>query len=109
MSRPIHVIRYDPQRLGLSGRGLEYPFGRLDHLSYDPATAQMFLSCLGDDSVLVIDAFAGCVTQRLAGLCRPQVHWQRGVREAGEQANSVSTYTAPQEPQRWRRPPTAPS
>lgn len=57
---------------GLGGRGLEHPLGRLDHLSYDSSTAQIFLSCLGDDSVLVIDAYAGCVTQRLDGFRRPQ-------------------------------------
>ena len=35
------------------------PQGRLDHFSYDPVHQTLFLACLGQNAVAVVDAFAG--------------------------------------------------
>lgn len=42
-----------------------YPQGRLDHFGCDPATKQLFVSCLGDSSLAVIDVYGGRVSQRV--------------------------------------------
>jgi hypothetical protein len=48
--------------------------GRLDHFGFDASRNLIFLSCLGDNSVLVVDSFAGVVLERLRhkDLARPQ-------------------------------------
>ena len=50
--------------------------GRLDHLSYDKKGKRLFLSCLGNDSVQVIDIFGGLATRLINNvegkLSRPQ-------------------------------------
>jgi len=49
------------------------PRGRVDHLSCDPNRKLLFVACLGEDCVLVVDAFAGRVVHSLhEGLARPQ-------------------------------------
>lgn len=46
--------------------------GRLDHFSADAKRKRLFISALGNNSVEVIDVFAGKVMQSIKGLSEPQ-------------------------------------
>lgn len=46
--------------------------GRLDHFSADARRKRLFISALGNNSVEVIDVFAGKVTHSIKGLSEPQ-------------------------------------
>jgi hypothetical protein len=46
--------------------------GRLDHFSADVKRKRLFISALGNNSVEVIDVFAGKVTHSITGLSEPQ-------------------------------------
>ena len=57
-------------------------FGRLDHLAYDPSGKRMFLSCLGHNSVTVIDTFGGVDNpKKLLTIKTPikGLFWNRGL------------------------------
>jgi hypothetical protein len=46
--------------------------GRLDHFSADPKRRRLFVSALGNNSLEVIDVFAGRVIHSIEGLAEPQ-------------------------------------
>jgi len=46
--------------------------GRIDHFSADPKRKKLFVSALGNNSLEVIDVFAGKVVHSIKGLAQPQ-------------------------------------
>src|ERR1700722_11006581 len=46
--------------------------GRLDHFTADVKRKRLFVSALGNNTVEVIDTFAGRVTRSIKGLSQPQ-------------------------------------
>jgi hypothetical protein len=46
--------------------------GRIDHFSADAKRKRLFVSALGNNSLEVIDVFAGRVVHRIKGLAEPQ-------------------------------------
>lgn len=46
--------------------------GRIDHLAYDPATARLFVCCVANGSLEVIDLESGTRAGRVPGLHEPQ-------------------------------------
>lgn len=46
--------------------------GRIDHFSADPKRKRLFVSALGNNSLEVIDVFAGRVVHSIKGLAQPQ-------------------------------------
>jgi hypothetical protein len=46
--------------------------GRIDHFSADPKRKRIFVSALGNNSLEVIDVFAGRVIHSIKGLAEPQ-------------------------------------
>jgi DNA-binding beta-propeller fold protein YncE len=46
--------------------------GRLDHFTADPKRRRLFVSALGNNTVEVVDVFAGRVIQSIKGLAQPQ-------------------------------------
>ena len=72
--RCLTLVQEIPLLLPDDQRGLRaFAEGRIDHFACDPAHKLLFVACLGEDCVLIIDAFAGRVVRILRdGLSRPQ-------------------------------------
>ena len=63
-AKPASVPTLVPvQEIPLVSKGNRHlrPRGRLDHFTHDPVAKRIFLACLGDNSVFIVDAYGGCV------------------------------------------------
>eukprot|EP00040_Diaphanoeca_grandis_P019839 m.105080 g.105080 ORF g.105080 m.105080 type:complete len:402 (-) comp27619_c0_seq2:113-1318(-) len=49
-----------------------YPKGRIDHFTFDEERNLLFIACLGDDAVAVVDTFRGRVIHTIHGFNQPQ-------------------------------------
>jgi hypothetical protein len=61
---PLEGVRGPADRTGISGR--------IDHMAYDPATRRLFIACVANGSLEVIDLDSGTRAGTVAGLRGPQ-------------------------------------
>ena len=79
-SAPLRIVQAIP---------LPNVVGRIDHFSVDPKRRWVIGSALGNDSVEVIDSFAGKVVRTIKGLNEPQ-----GVLFVGGEVNKAAIRAA---------------
>ena len=78
---PLEGVRGPADRTGIPGR--------IDHMAYDPATRRLFIACVANGSVEVIDLDAGKRIGTIGRLPGPQ-----GVAVAGASSTSRPAATA---------------
>ena len=61
---PLKEVRGAVDRTGIAGR--------IDHMTYDPATGRLFIACVANGSLEVIDLDSGARAGTIAGLRGPQ-------------------------------------
>ena len=67
VSPPLQLVQEIPLwvRRKQHPSGQSFVEGRVDHFSCDPSRKLLFVACLGEDCVLVVDAFAGTVVHEI--------------------------------------------